>query len=828
MKKKTAPKPKEAVNKEKTKKIENIPVEKGKRKFLDIVKEVFSNKKVYIPMIIIALVIGVGISYLIFSGKVEDIGSFIDVSHKEENKIEENPQNDFIEIYDLSYTFADYNLEETEFIPNLPDYSIAITELSNLGDFEDDQEVEFTSSQKGALTSSHFFITQNLDTFYGSDPEEESYRNDDWTQLYSTISKSGVSEEYREPENALFITTDFLLHVYHRLLENEFEYIEQTEFYPNLREMTNALYQRALLSYDESTDQDNIESYKRVIAFFVIPKVMLDSAYDPESQYEFTDKKLDTQENVLKGLDSIEDDLPEGVYDLAKTEIDRIYDNSEILLSSIFGMYKDYTQYGPRSHYNKNSTLRSYFRSMMWYGRTNFIVKSPELTRDAIHITQLMTQTGQAKNWESIYLPTTFFVGKSDDLGVYEYGEVISDLEIDLDIVNDAMVDQVQTEIADCESPLIMSSAIISEDILNSSKEEVQEETKGFRFMGQRFTPDAFISSTLTQGDEAADEETGEKLPSSTTALMIMSTLGNETAKPLVDEWIDENASSSTNVLNNRLTDLEEGFDSISQDTWTQNIYWGWLYTIKSLFTESTDKSGYPGFMKVDLWNRKNLQTSLGSWTELKHDTLLYAKQSYAEMGSVGEEQGEIPPVPKGYVEPNIPFFDRIIALTNMTMEGFSEMELLDNEFLWRNENLIESLEFFREIAVKEIQNETISDDDFERLRTISSKLDNILAPLPSQTQTENNARSALIADVHTDIIKQEILYEATGIPNYIYVAIKDKNGTRLTKGLVFSHYEFTDALTNRLTDENWREDNYTSDKSNLPSTANWIEVLMK
>ena len=43
---------------------------------------------------------------------------------------------------------------------------------------------------------------------------------------------------------------------------------------------------------------------------------------------------------------------------------------------------------------------------------------------------------------------------------------------------------------------------------------------------------------------------------------------------------------------------------------------------------------GYPSFMLKQAWDRKELNTFLGSWTELKHDTILYTKQVYAdEMG---------------------------------------------------------------------------------------------------------------------------------------------------------------------------------------------------
>jgi hypothetical protein len=48
-------------------------------------------------------------------------------------------------------------------------------------------------------------------------------------------------------------------------------------------------------------------------------------------------------------------------------------------------------------------------------------------------------------------------------------------------------------------------------------------------------------------------------------------------------------------------------------------------------------------------WQKKQLQTAAASWAELRHDTILYAKQSYS--GSI------ICEYPEGYVEPYPAFF---------------------------------------------------------------------------------------------------------------------------------------------------------------------------
>ena len=163
-----------------------------------------------------------------------------------------------------------------------------------------------------------------------------------------------------------------------------------------------------------------------------------------------------------------------------------------------------------------------------------------------------------------------------------------------------------------------------------------------------------------------------------------------------------------------------------------------------------------------------------------------------------------------------------------MTDDGLKSRNLINQEFTSRNESFIKSLNLFRGIAVKELQNEVISDDDFETLRTSSVSLSTILDALPGEVLSESDVRSALIADVQTDAVKGQILYEGDGIPNYIYVAVKDTNGTRLTKGLVFNYYEFNAPIGQRLTDQGWWTMNYTQDKSKLPSPPGWSESLIK
>lgn len=734
-------------------------------------------------------------------------------------------------------TFARYDFKPSTFTPNLPDYQITLGEISNIQQLEEADKRKFTEAQKEELRNKHFFIARNGDKFYEDNPQEISSRLDDWAYLYSQIGGPDVPQ-LRRPEHAVFVTADFLLHIYHRLLEKTFEFLEQRTFYPKIRKISNTMLDAALKAYQDAPAGPQKESFQRLIAFFAVPTAILDAAHEFYEREQLEDSPADAPGAIVGNLEKLKDRMPPEAYQLARQELDLVLAADQVTPSPLLGKYQeeqglslpeDYTQYGPRSHYRKNPVLRAYFRTMMWYGRMNFLLSSPQLTRDAANMTLLLAKADLVKDWQDINLPISFLVGETDDLGISEYRQALQQLTTDQDAtgVTDELITRLQGNLKRYRSPQILSAAAIGVKVWDLSKEELRDKTKGFRFMGQRFTPDAFMFSYLTQGEEKPDPKTGERLPSMPTALMVASLLGSKTAEPLLAEWIDRNAPQAKGALKNRMAVLNKYFHNLPAGNWTQNIYWGWLYTLQSLYQEAKSKTGYPMFMKNSDWNRKDLQCSLGSWTELKHDTLLYAKQVYAEMGN-GEELQEIPPVPRGYVEPNIDFFDRFIPLVKMTKEGLEQRELLENEFLQRHHDFLDAVEFFRRIALAQLQNDMIADDDFERLRLEPGNLRWMVRPLPGEEGTENYARSALIADVFTDMLTGRILYEATGIPNYIYVTVKDQNGARLTKGLVFSYYEFTSPLGKRLTDEQWREWNYTQDNRKMPAMADWAKSLIK
>jgi hypothetical protein len=293
-----------------------------------------------------------------------------------------------------------------------------------------------------------------------------------------------------------------------------------------------------------------------------------------------------------------------------------------------------------------------------------------------------------------------------------------------------------------------------------------------------------------------------------------------------LDSWVAAKAPQSDKIIAKIYTGLAAEFSAYAANVWTQNMYWNWLDALRIILGKYGD--GYPFFMKTADWQKKNLGTALGSYTELKHDTLLYAKQSYAEMGGGGGDNPKLPPVPKGYVEPDLAFWNKIIKLSSLTQKGLAERGMLPDGYEAKFNEFEQTATFCLVLAGKELQNKKISDDDFENLRTVTIySFNDIIQPLEGSIPSTKDRRAGIIADIHTDVPDGQILYEATGKPNLIFVAIKDVNGTRLTVGAAYNHYEFTAPLENRLTDEDWQAKVYAG-AGDLPVEDAWTTAIKK
>jgi hypothetical protein len=183
-------------------------------------------------------------------------------------------------------------------------------------------------------------------------------------------------------------------------------------------------------------------------------------------------------------------------------------------------------------------------------------------------------------------------------------------------------------------------------------------------------------------------------------------------------------------------------------------------------------------------------------------------------MGGGGPELP--PPTTVGYVEPNITFWNACKELLLKNERFLVKYNLFTDELKRNTESIRSILDFFITISNKELQNQSLSEKEFDRIQTIAGEFDylslSMLNPYSNVSAwwdvTGPDKTIALVVDVYTRNIpycpKNAILHEATGFGNTIHVLVEINGLLYLTRGATFSYYEF--PYKERLTDEAWLE----------------------
>lgn len=277
-----------------------------------------------------------------------------------------------------------------------------------------------------------------------------------------------------------------------------------------------------------------------------------------------------------------------------------------------------------------------------------------------------------------------------------------------------------------------------------------------------------------------------------------MAVLGSGRAYEILKREGDTEYQGQNTSYDEQLTELRNEFDAFTEEDWNRNLYWAWLYALKPLLEEYGE--GYPTFMQTEAWQDKELNTALASWAELRHDTILYAKQSYTPALTAA------PPPPKpllGYIEPLPEFYARMLDLTKMTRQGLSQLEALSQEEDNRLGNLEAILDRSLQIAVNELEGTELTEDDYNFIRDFGKRLESVICGVEAEGK-----ETTIVADVHTDVNSpQEVLEEGVGYVDLILVAYKVPDGRIIVgAGPTLSYYEFKQPIDNRLTDEQWKQ----------------------
>jgi len=729
-----------------------------------------------------------------------------------------------------------YELEGFSIVLSSPSYPLplALGDIANLQKIE--SEFRLKETQKELLQRNGFVVIP--------------WHGDDIAEPYKTMKERGVP---------IFVTSDTLLHLYHIQFNEILKRIEEEEFFDQLIDMSKAMLEKSIEDYEGFANSELKEAARRNVAYFAIALKLLQTpteSYDEEKLKEEIEKwnrEHPWDKKEFKPIRKVDFTVPDYVKGEVDEEIRNIREHQGFAPSAVFNSpsttnpyQEDYSQYVPRGHYTRSETLKRFFKTMMWYGRMAFFLKGGEQALVSEEDAKLATiqaslisaelpgaKVGEVtaqQIWDRIYSVTAFFVGTADDLTPYEYlgaMEKVFGTEFEVvQLADDEKLLNLKAELAQMRNPEIYGGSGICVIIPPMTKEKLYEclaKTKGLRFMGQRFVPDSYMFQNLVSpavgmyvGD---DEPFTMKMTMAGPArcfprgLDVMAVLGSERAYGILEREGDTEYEGKDTSYDKQLTDLRKEFDEFEVTDWNRNLYWAWLYALRPLLEEFGE--GYPTFMQTQAWQDKELATALASWTELRHDTILYAKQSYTPTMTA------IPPPPQpvvGYVEPVPEFYARMLALTSMTKEGLAQLNALTDEERSRLESLEGILGRLIDISKGELEGKELKENDYEFIRNFGQELDSIVAGVEAEGK-----ETTIVADVHTDTNQpRQVLEEGVGYVDLILAAYKVPDGRIIIgAGPVFSYYEFKHPMSDRLTNEKWKQ---MLEQGKAPERPNWIE----
>lgn len=765
----------------------------------------------------------------------------------------------------------------------------SVDEIKNLKDMQD-KYGKFTAAELKFLKENKFVMKKVTDTkIKPSTPQNSSFENyREFLALYNTVAGDRDYKE-RTQANAVFWTPDMFFNMYNILYTELLKETENTVFFPAMRDLSKTFYDSAAQKAVSSSGEEQAK-WMKVRNYFAVPYAMLSNAKAMEPDFSGIDEKTDTSDDsktdtidtatafvqnlkldaaseasVLKDLKSIFGASGTGAPDIFAKEFKDYAEQTGV------GFSVDWSQFTPRSHYTSSSLRRQFFRSMMWFSQVPFFLKSPALTSYAFAATQLFAEhPTQMSDYGKMESAIEFLVGTSDDLMPVDYMLAMEHAKT-ADNKEASMIDELErAHPPKIKGLLAQYTATGTEDT-----SDVTLMTKGMRFFSGKFIIDSYWTGQLTQGDEKNKPGYTQKLPPIPTVLEVMALLGSDYARSQIPTY-DFYKPTTKEAIDKAMADLTAETKAIDASYWTENIYNGWLWTIQSLFGwQKAHKKELPSFMQSEPWDAKTLLTAAGFWTELRHATLLYAKQSAAEAGGGSPcDTRKVPPAAKSYIEPDMQAFDRLSYLANRTKAGLTEQNYnLKN--MYHLDSFIAAVDLVRGYVAKQLGNAALvepavvkhedkNDDgtpciwyempvsdnsgvpgDWEQLRVgLLYSLEGALPdPVEGNVVPVKDKRAALVADIHTGgdtpntDQQRYVLYEGTGVPYVIFTAVKDANGARLVVGFTYSQYEFTQLLSGkRMTDEDWQTKfyaktddpyqpwNYTP--ATWPKVNKWFEVL--
>ena len=465
---------------------------------------------------------------------------------------------------------------------------------------------------------------------------------------------------------------------------------------------------------------------------------------------------------------------------------------------------EDFSQYKPRGHYTDAPALETYFKAMMWLGRTDLrlLETQPDGSQlfrrrqfnGALGLASLVTPAVKP-GFELIDGAIEAFVGESDNMRVREFPALLARLGA-ADLTAVAALDDA-TIAAAVAGGDFGRQRISSHIMINGTGAGTLPLSRTFLLLGQRYVIDSHVFSNVVY-DRVAKGSVLRMMPNPLD--VAFAAFGNNQARELLAGELGKYPYAAA------LGAMRVLADDHGEDFWGGNLYNGWLAAIRSLSRVGAGQSAPLEVAGTEAWGRRILNTQLASWAELRHDTILYAKQSYTA--------GPVCEFPDALVEPNPEFFGRVRAFATKGQSVTTALgRTAERDYFVHLGNVAAVL---KEMAEFQAEGKPFTSTHMAFINetvTVQTVCGGASAQgwYPQLFYGVNSTTfDPTIADVHTQPKDEggadvgRVLHVGTGYARLMVVTANTCNGPRAYAGLVSSYFEETTEQYRRLTDPEW------------------------
>jgi hypothetical protein len=329
-----------------------------------------------------------------------------------------------------------------------------------------------------------------------------------------------------------------------------------------------------------------------------------------------------------------------------------------------------------------------------------------------------------------------------------------------------------------------------------------------FALLGQRYVIDSHVFSNVVY-DRAGGGSVQRMMPNPLDAAFAV--LGNDQAAELLAPDLQTYAYAPDLAAMRVLTDHHP------PEFWNDTLYNLWLGALRELsparIAASADAAALPPTFRSEAWGRRLLVTELASWAELRHDTLLYAKQSYTS--------GQQCEFPDGYVDPYPEFYAKIAEYAERgaaTVAAVSEGTAVAAKVADYFGNLRTVALRLRDMAAHQRTGAPYTQEMLDFLNDAVSVVSGCGSPLYAvgwygslfYSPPDGITWAPTIADVHTQPTDEvsnpvgRVLHVGTGDARFMVVVAETCSGPRAYAGLASSYYEHLTEGFRRLNDPEW------------------------